>query len=974
MAEKRDFVLFSKRSAFYTGGSVQPIGLTSQLMCQNGAVLSVLDVQEERVAKEIGRDDGKDNEDDTDPILCFSVSPDGSRVVTAFRSLLLKLYDVQSGQCERQWKGHTGPASSIAFDSTSTLVAIGFSDGLVRVWESIQHYWTHHLRGSRGRVSLSCFHPITTRHTLYTTADDYAIRAWDLKSSTCSCVFEAHSSPVTSICLSHSGNKLISSGRDKMIHIWNTRNGQLKGSVPVMEQVEACLIVPHTAVMLITKTACVAELQFVVCGEYGRISVWQSDGKCLFSQKSTKDGAHITQLISLLSHNKMVTVTFDHRILIWSLDFSLNKQFIGYSDEILDIAFLHGNRMAVASNSNHVRLSSLDSLASQLLTGHTDTVLALNVSKDGSLIVTCSKDNSVRVWKDDQSNRFCCVGVGVGHTQPVGSICLSQSSHFIVSGSEDCTLKLWNVKDQLKALDSPQSKLPCAWTQKAHEKPINSVAVSPNDKLIATGSQDRTAKVWNADGSMVSTLRGHRRGVWSVCFSPVDRCLATSSGDTTIKIWSLSDALCVKTLEGHVQSVLRVVFVSNGMQLVSCGSDGLVKLWNVKDNDCVTTLDQHTDRVWALAVSQDERFVVSGGADSLLVVWRDCTEETEEERRMELEDVARQEQKLTNLLQQKQYGQAVMLSLSLGQPRRLLSVVSSIFDNKHGLKELSSIVSSMTMDQLDELLSYIATWNTNSRSSCVSQSLLHIILSQCNPDKLIELPTMKANLEALLPYSERHMSRCSRLLQQSMFVDYTWQRMRGGVVDSVGTSNGVIDLEQTDELQQDYREEEMMEDSSTIDGKGSKEGVLHDVDTEIPEMNGKGNKEVVMQDVDEIPEVNGNESGMEFCEPDSSMGRKRKQKERKTRRITTGGATAIIVSSPKELKRTQSSLKQKERKTRRITTAGVTATAASPKKLERTQICITPKERKIRRMTTVGLAATAVSSPKKLKRSQTSTK
>lgn len=893
MSLKKEFVLFEKRDAFYTGGSVQSIGSSSQIMCQNGSVLSVLDVQSERLLREIGRCDDSTEEDDVgaDPILCFSVSPDGVRVVAALRSLLVKQFDVESGLCERQWKGHTGPSSSIAFDSSSTLVAMGFSDGVVRVWDAIQGYWTHHLRGSRGRVSLSQFHPITSRHTLYTAADDYVIRAWDLKSSKCSQTFAAHSSAVTSISLSLSGNKLVSSGRDQMIHVWNTRNGQLKSSVPVMEQIEACLVVPHTVPMPAMEMACLTELQFVVCGENGRISVWQSDGKCLFSQQSTKDGAFVTQLIALSAHNKMVTVTFDHRILVWNLDFSLNKQFIGYSDEILDVACLQGNRLAVVSNSSHVRLSALDSLSSQLLSGHTDTVLALAVSTDSSLIVTCSKDNTVRLWKLNQSNGFSCIGVGLGHTQPVGSVSLGQSCHFIVSGSQDCTLKLWDVKDTVKASFCSQGKLTCKWTQKAHDKPINSVAVSPNDKLIATGSQDRIAKVWNVAGSMVSALRGHKRGVWSVCFSPVDRCLATSSGDMTIKIWSLSDALCVKTLEGHAQSVLRVQFASNGMQLVSCGSDGLVKVWNVRDNECVVTLDMHTDKVWALAVSQDEDFLISGGSDSLLVVWQDCTKEAEERKRTEIEDVVRQEQELSNLLQQKEYAQAVLLSLSLGKPRRLLSVVSSIFDRTDGRKELEKVISSMRMDQLDQLLSYSTTWNTNSRNSFVAQSLLHDILSCFSPDRLVELPSMKASLEALLPYTERHLSRASRLMQQAMFVDYTWQMMRSGIVDRVGVGQ----QHNVDEVKADgncvERKEEMTEKETVVDVEGEQDMDLRVVDSEIPGLNGEENG----RDEEDTNELH------------SKVRMLRKRTDRKTRRGTQTRVAAHSVSSAKKPKRTRTS-------------------------------------------------------------------
>lgn len=81
----------------------------------------------------------------------------------------------------------------------------------------------------------------------------------------------------------------------------------------------------------------------------------------------------------------------------------------------------------------------------------------------------------------------------------------------------------------------------------AHQKEINSVSVSPNDKLIATGSQDKTAKIWNTDGlQLLGVFRGHRRGVWCVRFSPIDQILLTTSADCTIKLWSLTDLNCLK--------------------------------------------------------------------------------------------------------------------------------------------------------------------------------------------------------------------------------------------------------------------------------------------------------------------------------------------------------------------------------------------------------------------------------------------
>lgn len=81
---------------------------------------------------------------------------------------------------------------------------------------------------------------------------------------------------------------------------------------------------------------------------------------------------------------------------------------------------------------------------------------------------------------------------------------------------------------------------------------INIVSVAPNDSLVATGSQDKTCKLWHAaDLSLSATLSGHRRGVWDARFSPHDRVIATASGDKTLRLWSLADGACVRVFEGH---------------------------------------------------------------------------------------------------------------------------------------------------------------------------------------------------------------------------------------------------------------------------------------------------------------------------------------------------------------------------------------------------------------------------------------
>ena len=165
---------------------------------------------------------------------------------------------------------------------------------------------------------------------------------------------------------------------------------------------------------------------------------------------------------------------------------------------------------------------------------------------------------------------------------------------FLMTGSADKTLKVWDIpstkgpkkKSAQQTLTAEGvTRAVSRYTAAAHEKDINAVAVAPNSRLLATGSQDRTLKIWSsADGSLQGICRGHKRGIWSVAFSPVDKAVATASGDAAVKIWSVADYTCLKTFDGHDASVLRVQFVSAGMQLLSSGADGLMKLWTIRSD------------------------------------------------------------------------------------------------------------------------------------------------------------------------------------------------------------------------------------------------------------------------------------------------------------------------------------------------------------------------------------------------------
>lgn len=174
-------------------------------------------------------------------------------------------------------------------------------------------------------------------------------------------------------------------------------------------------------------------------------------------------------------------------------------------------------------------------------------VLCLDKSPDYSLLATGSKDNTARVWAPSEDG-WKCIAVCEGHAESIGAVALSRKSNtakFLVTASQDRTLKLWDLTSGPK----PKS----LGTLRAHEKDINSLDISPNDRFLASGSQDKLVKIYGIDyeegrGALkpLGTCKGHRRGVWTVKFSKTDRVVASGAADRTVKLWSLDDYTCLK--------------------------------------------------------------------------------------------------------------------------------------------------------------------------------------------------------------------------------------------------------------------------------------------------------------------------------------------------------------------------------------------------------------------------------------------
>jgi WD40 repeat protein len=142
-----------------------------------------------------------------------------------------------------------------------------------------------------------------------------------------------------------------------------------------------------------------------------------------------------------------------------------------------------------------------------------------------------------------------------------------------------------------------------------HIAVVSSVAVTVAGKTLASGSYDRTIKLWElATGKETAILRGHTDGVYSVTFAPDGKTLASASQDDTARLWDVASSKEIATLK-HGYHVKRVVFTPDGKTLISAG-EGPIKLWDVATAKERATLDLVMERanvnlVLSMAVTAD---------------------------------------------------------------------------------------------------------------------------------------------------------------------------------------------------------------------------------------------------------------------------------------------------------------------------------------------------------------------------------
>jgi WD40 repeat protein len=206
-----------------------------------------------------------------------------------------------------------------------------------------------------------------------------------------------------------------------------------------------------------------------------------------------------------------------------------------------------------------------------------------------------------------------------GHTGTVYCVVISGDCQLIASGSIDKTIKLWAVStNQLEH------------TLQAHNDGAIHRLDFSNDgsRLVSGGGSDYALKLWEikngATPTLLRTLRGHTHNVWSVQFSPDDQKIASASDDMTVVLWSAQTGEQLLTFRGHKSWVYCLAWSPDGKLVASAGFEGIIRVFDAATGMPVRELSEagNTATVFCLVFGATSDELISGGGDRAIRVWK----------------------------------------------------------------------------------------------------------------------------------------------------------------------------------------------------------------------------------------------------------------------------------------------------------------------------------------------------------------
>lgn len=250
------------------------------------------------------------------------------------------------------------------------------------------------------------------------------------------------------------------------------------------------------------------------------------------------------------------------------------------------------------------RLLLSDGILLSALQGHAESVKFAAFSPDGQAFVTCSRDNTARLW--EASGRP--IAVLAGHTGNVYSAFFSPLGRQLLTRSSDGTARVWSR-------DGGQ----CLGTVGTTYQYLYDAKPGPAEGTFVTAEADGSVQAWDAQGKSLGLVSRHEGAAREVLFTSKNEVLSRGA-DKWVRVGKVGADGAARTL-AHPSLVSGFALNTDGSSLLTWAEDYTVRLWDVASGNLLRQFPGHKGRILSAAFSPDQRYVLTSSKDGFAKLW-----------------------------------------------------------------------------------------------------------------------------------------------------------------------------------------------------------------------------------------------------------------------------------------------------------------------------------------------------------------
>jgi WD40 repeat protein/uncharacterized caspase-like protein len=411
-----------------------------------------------------------------------------------------------------------------------------------------------------------------------------------------------HSHDVTALAFSPDGSRFLSASLDQTVKLWETSSGRLLRTF--RQQSLSINVVAYSP----------DGRKFVSGGHDQKLRVWDTETSHPLHvleghanekiQRAASESDTMLMVYAVFSPDAKLILSggADKLVKLWDVATgNLVRTFAGHSEAIRAVAFSpDGKRVLSAANDIRLWETGSGRLLKRFKASARGVVDSIAFSPDG-IQVLAGLGERIGVWDASTGSLVRTFGESSDGTgfSPDGKRALSPGGYpyGTVSQWETSTGKLINRFEVSK-------------------ERVQSIAYSPDARLVLTGADDRIVRLWDADtGKLMRTFEGRVVPAHAATFSPDGALIVSGDAETGLKLWEAASGRLLRTFDGHPGGIKAVVFSPDGKHIISGGADQKAKLWDADTGELLQIYEGHTRPVTSVAFSGDGTRMLSASGE-----------------------------------------------------------------------------------------------------------------------------------------------------------------------------------------------------------------------------------------------------------------------------------------------------------------------------------------------------------------------